>query len=294
MFPLSRFTKPFRMKSIHLIEKASHLWTDLQKKTHHLKLEKSDPLEFAQFALMETDEAIRTLKSWLLIHDFDCWEHEITFFKELKPKFIAQFMYYSKVIGLLASLPASGTKFKRRQLEQEFEQLQYFALENSEFISYFRRKASYMDRKYFLRYQYDLDVKLAMDLHSYDERFSTSHDHLVATLLANDEFELFLKSQLHQCKEMTFSEAPTSNALHWSASKAALTELIFALHHTNCFNGGTADLAQTVRWFENKLDIDLGNYHKSIQEIRHRKTPNTKFLLLLTENLSAYFESLEE
>lgn len=282
------------MKSIYLLDKSRQLWTDLQTAIQHLSLEKTDPLEFAQFALMETDEAIRILKSWLLIHDFDCWENEITFFKELKPKFIAQFIYYSKVIGLLASLPASGTKFKKRQLEQELEQLHYFASENKEFISYFRRKASYMDRKYFLRYQYDLDVKLAMDLHSYDERFSTSHDHLVATLLANDEFEVFLKSQLHHCKEMTVSEGPTSNALHWTASKAALTELIFALHHTNCFNGGTADLAHTVRWFENKLDIDLGNYHKSIQEIRQRKSPNTKFLHLLTENLRAYFESLEE
>lgn len=281
------------MKSSHLIEKASQLWSDLQKKIHHLELEKSDPLEFAQLALMETDEAIRTLKSWLLIHDFDCWENEITFFKELKPKFIAKFMYYSKVIGLLSSLPASGTKFKKRQLDQEFEQLQYFASENKEFISYFRRKATYMDRKYFLRYQYDLDVKLAMDLHSYDERFSTSHDHLVATILANDEFELFLKSQLHHFKEIAISEGTAPNTLYWTASKAALTELIFALHHTNCFNAGNADLSQTVRWFENKLEIDLGNYHKSIQEIRNRKSPNTKFLQLLTDNLKAYFESLE-
>ncbi len=250
------------MKSIHLIEKTSQLWTDLQKKTHHLELEKSDPLEFAQLALMETDEAIRTLKSWLLIHDFDCWENEITFFKELKPKFIAKFIYYSKVVTLLSSIPASGSKFKKRLLDLEFDHLQYFAIENNEFISYYRRKATYLDRKYFLRYQYDLDVKLAMDMHSYDERFSTSHDHLIATLLANDEFELFLKIQLLQLKEITVSEVTSQNTLYWTASKAALNELIFALHHTNCFNGGNADLAQTVRWFENKLEIDLGNYHK--------------------------------
>ncbi len=282
------------MKSIHLIEKASQLWTDLQKKNHHLELEKSDPLEFAQFALRETDEAIRTLKSWIIIHDFDCWENEITFFKHLKPKFIAKFMYYSKVVKLLSSIPASGSKFKKRLLDLEFDHLQYFAIENNEFISYFRRQATYLDRKYFLRYQYDLDVKLAMDLHSYDERFATSHDHLIATLLANDEFELFLKIQLLQLKEITVSEVTSQNTLYWTASKAALTELIFALHHTNCFNGGNSDLAQAVRWFENKLEIDLGNYHKSIQEIRNRKSPNTKFLHLLTENLKAYFETLEE
>lgn len=282
------------MKSIYLLDKSRQLWTDLQTAIQHLSLEKTDPLEFAQFALMETDQAVRTIKSWVITHDFDCWEQEITFFKELKPKFIAKFMYYSKVINVLSSLPASGTKFKKRLFDTEFEHLHYFAVENTEFISYFRRKATYLDSKYFLRFKYDLDVKLAMDMHSYDERFATSHDHLVATILANDEFEFFLKNQLHQLKENTVNEVTSSNSLHWTASKAALTELIFALHHTNCFNGGTADLAHTVRWFENKLDIDLGNYHKSIQEIRQRKSPNTKFLHLLTENLRAYFESLEE
>lgn len=281
------------MKSIHLIENTTLLWHDLQQKCSQLQIEKTNPLQYAQFALMETDQAVRTIKSWIITHDFDCWEQEITFFKELKPKFIAKFIYYSKVINVLSSLPASGTKFKKRLLDIEFEHLHYFAVENTEFISYFRRKATYLDSKYFLRFKYDLDVKLAMDMHSYDERFATSHDHLVATLLANDEFELFLKTQLHQLKENTVSEVTSPNPLHWTASKAALTELIFALHHTNCFNGGNADLSQTVRWFENKLEIDLGNYHKTMTEIGNRKTNQTKFIQLLQDNLNAYIEALE-
>lgn len=282
------------MKSSHLIDNAYTLWNDLQKKIEDLQTEHSSPLEYTQFALMETDEAIRTIKSWVIKHDFDCWENEITFFKKLKPLFIAKYIYFNKVVALLSATPGSGIKYKKKLYEQEFEKIHYFFLENTEFISYYRRKATYLDLKYFMRFKYDLDVKLAPDFHNYDERFSTSHDHLIATILANDEFEIFLKSQLLTLKESTAKETDSNAGLQWTASKVALTELVFALHQSNCFNGGNLGLSETVRWFETTLSIDLGNYHKTATEIRARKSPQTKFLQLLTDNLTAYLDALDD
>jgi hypothetical protein len=282
------------MKSIHLIAQTTLLWKDLQNKINHLQVEKSNPLEYAQYALMETDEAIRTIKSWVITHDFDDWENEILFFKEWKPLFISKYIYFAKVVALLSALPGSGIKYKKKLYEQEFEKMHYFFLENTDFLSYYRRKATYLDLKYFLRFKYDLDTKLAIDFHNYDERFSTSHDHLIATILANDEFEIFLKSQLLLLKESTARETDSNAGLQWTASKVALTELVFALHQSNCFNGGNLGLSETVRWFETTLSIDLGNYHKTATEIRARKPPQTKFLQLLTDNLTAYLDALDD
>lgn len=281
------------MKSIHLIDKTTQLWTDLQKTLQQLQLDKNHPLEYAQFALMETDEAIRTLKSWIIIHDFDCWENEIHFFKKLKPNFIGTFMYYSKVIALLSSMPTAGSKLKKKIFDSEFEYLQYFSLENKEFISYYRRNATYMDLKYFLRFKYDLDVKLALDIHSYDERFSSSHDHLISQIIAHDQYEAFLRKHLNQLKSDQHQDEPRNSKLEWTAPKVALTELIFALHHTRCFNGGTLELSETIKWFESQFNIDLGNYHKTMTEIGSRKTHKTKFIQLLNDNLNAYLEGLE-
>lgn len=282
------------MESKLLIEKTKGLLTSLENKINELKTEKTGQLELMQYALMETDEAIRTIKSWVITHDFDCWESEITFFKNLKPLFTSQFIYYSKVIALLSSMPHSGTKVQKRHLEGEFDYLNYFSLENREFISYYRRKATYLDLKYFMRFKYDLDVKLAPDFHNYDERFSTSHDHLIATILAHDQYELFLKKQLQQLKEIPTPEPSSSTGgLQWTAPKVALTELVFALHHTHCFNGGTTSLSETVKWFEEALSVDLGNYHNTIAEIRNRKSNPTRFLQLLTENLTTYLEKEE-
>lgn len=281
------------MKSQALLDQITERWNTLQHQLTLLRSEKKNDLEFAQFALMETDESIRLIKNWVIVHDFDCWENEITFFKELKPLFISRYIYFSKMTTLLSSLPASGAKYKKKLLENEFEKLQYFFLEHRDFVSYYRRKATYLDLKYFLRYKYDLDVPLAPDFHSYDERFSTSHDHLAATILASDDYELFLKKQLNLLKDEDTKPPELPSTLHWTSSKTALTELVFALHHAKCLNGGSMDLAETVRWFENQMGIDLGNYHKTFGEIRNRKVPQTRFLNQLSEGLEGLMEQME-
>lgn len=281
------------MESKELTERTNNLWADLKKKIRDLKVEKKNSLEAAQFSLAETDTAIRSLKSWVITHQFDCWESEVHFFKELKPPFIAKFIYFSRVISLLSSLPHSGTKLKKGIYESELEYLRYFSLENRDFMSYYRRNATYMDRKYFLRFQYDLDVKLAVDIHSYDERFSTSHDHLIAQIIAHDDYEIFLSTQIARLKEKSFEETLPKREVQWTAPKVALTELIFALHHTHCFNGGTTSLSETVKRFEEAFSIDLGNYHNTIAEIKNRKSSPTRFLQLLTENLTTYLEKEE-
>lgn len=277
-----------------LLLQITGIWEDLQKKIHHLRLEKSNPLQFAQYALMETDEAIRTVKAWVILHDFDSWEQEIIFFKNLKPKFIGTFIYYSRLVSFLSTLPPSGDKLKRKVYENEFEHLQYFSVQNADFIGYYRRNATYLDRKYFLRFTYDLDVKLALDIHSYDERFSSSHDHLISQIMANDLYEKFLRTELDKLKNIPPDSEKKHKTLAWTSSKVALTELIVALHQTRCFDGGSKDLSETVKWFETNFDIDLGNYHKTLIEIRARKNQNAKFLTLLLENFTTYLEHFDE
>jgi hypothetical protein len=81
--------------------------------------------------------------------------------------------------------------------------------------------------------------------------------------------------------------------LEWTAPKVALIELLYALHQTRCFNGGHSDLAELFRWAEHSLNINLGNYHKTLREIRLRKSERTKFLILLKNNLEQYLDNLD-
>jgi hypothetical protein len=59
--------------------------------------------------------------------------------------------------------------------------------------------------------------------------------------------------------------------LKWTASKASLIELLYALQTSGSFNNGSIDLKSLATSLENLFDIDLGNYYRVFQEIRIRK-----------------------
>ena len=117
-------------------------------------------------------------------------------------------------------------------------------------------------------------------MYSYDEEFSTSHDHIVSQILANDLLDYYLTSKINagESEEKLISQIKN---LEWTAPKVALIELLYALHQTRCFNGGHSDLAELFRWAENSLNINLGNYHKILGEIRLRKPIELNFCYCL-------------
>lgn len=78
--------------------------------------------------------------------------------------------------------------------------------------------------------------------------------------------------------------------LTWTASKSSLVELLYSLHLTHAFNGGNIELSEIVKSVEKSMNIDLGNFYKTISEIKNRKSEKTKFLHLITENLDRNLE----
>lgn len=282
------------MNSENLITKAEELWSSLSLQIAST-IEITGSIENSQHILMLVDESIRQLKSWVRNHQFDTWEREIRFFKKIKPKFVAKFILYSRIISIESSLPSAGQKFAKKEYENEFLLLNQFAKENSEFISYFRKNSTFLDSKYFLRYKYDLHTKLAMDLHSYDESFSTSHDNLVAQIIANEEYERYLKGKIKKLqKDVPDNSDSEKHITRWTGSKAEISELILALHVSGCFNNGSIDASTLVREIEKNWNIDLGNYYKTVSDIKSRKINRVKFLQKLTDNLYTYFENADE
>ena len=273
-------------------KRIDQLWKNLTMSIDQINRSDLDIIFRAEEILMETDKAIRSLKAILAQYKFLDWSDEIYFFKNTKPQFVALYIYYSKVLSIEAARPYADAKALKSYYENERAGLLYFYNEQKDFISYYRRKSTYLDKKYFVRFKFDFKLKLSPELYSYDEEFSTSHDHIVSQILANDLLEHYLIQKINAEESVEKSIAQIKN-LEWTAPKVALIELLYSLHQTKCFNGGHADLAEIFRWAENALNINLGNYHKTLGEIRLRKTDRTKFLSLLHQNLEQYLDNLD-
>lgn len=273
-------------------KKIDLLWSGLMTNIDQINRNENDIIDRSEEILMETDAVIRQLKNIFRQYKFADWSEEIYFFKITKPQFVAIYIYYSKILAIESSRPYAEPQALKSYFENERSNLHYFYNEQREFISYYRRKATFLDKKYFVRFKFDFKLKLSPELYSYDEEFSTSHDHIVSQIIANDLLDQYLSDKINAKVNKENSLDQIKN-LQWTAPKVALIELLYGLHQTKCFNGGQSDLAEIFRWAENSLNINLGNYHKTLSEIRLRKTDRTKFLSLLQHNFNQYLDDLD-
>lgn len=269
------------------------LWKDLNSNIDLINRTKTDIITIAEEILMETDTAVRNLKKLVSQYKFVDWRDEINFFKSTKPKFVSIFIYYSKVLGIESSRPYADPSVLISYYEKERSNLMYFYEENKDFISYYRRNASYLDKKYFVRFKFDFKLKLSPEFYNYDQEFSTSHDQHVSQILANDLLDQYLSAKISSdtvIEKKVFQNSP----LEWTAPKVALTELLYALYQTKCFNAGQCEASDVFRWAETALNVNLGNYHKTLAEIKLRKNDRTRFLKLIQQNMQNYLESSDE
>jgi len=56
--------------------------------------------------------------------------------------------------------------------------------------------------------------------------------------------------------------------LNWTASKTALTELIYALYSHGVFHNGNTDIKLIAKAFEDAFNIDLGNFYHTFMELK--------------------------
>ena len=270
-----------------IFRKITKLHDDLELKINEVYDDDEDMVKVAEKSLLLIDESIRKLKEMISTHDFENIAEEVYFFKKLKPQFISKFIYYSTILDIESHKPSAGSKTLRKYYEAEQEKLKKFYYEQGEFYSYYRREATYLDHKIFIRNSYDLKMKLSLGFYNFDTSFTTSHDHLIARFIASQQLDNYLKKQLENLSD--HANTKSLSPLAWSASKVGLIELIYALYQMRCFNSGNIELSEVIKFVEKSLDTDLGNFHKTIFEIRNRKQGPTKFLNLVSDHLSQHF-----
>ena len=73
-----------------------------------------------------------------------------------------------------------------------------------------------------------------------------------------------------------------------------IIELIYALHTEGIFNHGVADIREIVQSFSKAFDIEIGQYHRTFNEITNRKAERTKFLSSLKDSLINRMDQADE
>lgn len=276
-----------------LLEEIQNLSESLVQSLKAVENEEDNWITVCEKALMKIDEAIRLTKHMILTSEFETTADEVFFFKHLKPALISKFIYYTKILSIESLKPALGKEGLLKYFLSEQKKLNIFYKEHTDFYSYYRRGATYLDHKYFIRNSFDMKMRLSLGFYNLDPSFTTSHDHFVAHILANNDLEIYIKGEVEKIENDTTPVRSYKSMLTWSSSKVSLIELIYSLHLMKCFNAGNIELVEVIRTFEKMVGTDLSNFHKILGEIKLRKINRTKFLQSLYENLEQHFTDLD-
>ena len=280
-----------------MIDRYKIFITELENELNFITTEIDDPIEAAEKAIESISRALGKLKTSVIETSFQSQDDEIDFFKNIKPKILSKLIYYSSVHKIEINKPNGGEKIIRKYFNNELLKLKIFFDNNLEFYRYYRTGSTFLDNKFFIRGTYDLKLNIETNYFDADHRFTTSHDNIIAKIMASDQIQLYLEAELTTLEKIQPPEKTQLNPKSqqtWTGSKVALIELIYALHSEAVFNNGTSDLKSVFEFFENILKIELGQYHRTFLEIRVRKTNRTKFLDSLKDTLVKKMDVIEE
>lgn len=246
--------------------------------------------------MRESLDALKKLKAFILKYKFKSESEEIEFFKYIKPHFLSKTIYFNKVFTIEMKRPSGGENVVKKYLRYEQKKLKGYFNNNADFYAYYRAQNTFMDHKYFVRGNLDLKLHIEPFVFESDPKFTTSHDFVVARIIANDMLEVYLKEQLEKLKRTDLADQKIyipKVKLNWTDSKAAMIELIYALYFKGSFNNGQADIKEITKYFEVVFNTDLGDVYRSYIEIRNRNS-RTKFLSGLQDLLNDKMSESDE
>jgi len=148
------------------------------------------------------------IKYWQLLRRelsdfiFKTQEEEIDFFKACKPLFTSEIIFFELVYHLELFHPEDPDKLKNL-LAREKNRFSKFVWNNAEFYEYCKTGETKNDETHFVRANSDLSNFKNAPAHDLDEKAATSHDYLVAQLIALERYDKYVEKRI---KELIKSE----------------------------------------------------------------------------------------
>ena len=264
---------------------------EFKKEINTIESEIDDLLFKAEKAIKITKIYLEKLRNTTVTNSFKSKAEEIDFFKNKKPQLYCKLIYYVNLFNIESKRTRSSNKSQIKYFNKNIDKLQTYFNDNLEFYHYYRTGATFLDDQYFLRGK--TNIRLFPDSLSFfvDDKFSTSHDSTVATILAYDMLIIYLKTEIDKLEnnnsmEANYNAFQKQSKLFWTGNKTDLIELIYALHSSGAVNSGTADIKEVASVCEQMFNISLGDYYRTFLEIRSRKINQTKFIDKLKDSLT--------
>jgi len=276
--------QPLLPKDIHAAPYQA-LYTNMLSGLSEAAQSEEGMLSISQAALPIVKSTLEALRETLINQSFKSPEEEIFFFKQVKPVFYCHWIFWLGARQMELHRPPGNKPVQEKYFLGELQKLQNFFDEHVEFYLYYRRGSCMLDDIYFLREKQDINIASTPYQINMDRQFSTSHDYLVAKILASDMLSGHINNILMGLDSPMLPVLPVKHNICWTAPKVGLAELLYALHAAGVFNNSQIEIKKIADFFSSQMNVNLGNVYKTLEEIRLRKKNRTAFLDMLRQHL---------
>lgn len=214
-------------------------------------------------------------------------QEEVFYFKNIKCHLYAMMLYHLYIKDIEINKPPLKKKKLKKYYLKELFKIKTELNKKSFYYNYYKTGATHMDHQFFKRMDQDIFVSIEKYLLHIDCRYTTPTIHLFSKIEAYDKLRNHLKKKIkkYDKKRVNQEAATATHTLAWTSSKTDLIELIYAFHAAGVFNNGKAEIKEIAQYFQETLNIDLGQYNRVFYDIRMRKINKTKSLDLLKDAL---------
>lgn len=227
----------------------------------------------SQAAIKLCREELCNLRSQIKLKGFNSENEEIQFFKHIKQIPLSYLIYYLEIYAFECCISKMSIKQHQKFIDKLRNKRYQFIMDHIDFVNYMEQGQTHLDMCYFKRNQSIQIMMMHTDDYFYDLDFNTSHDMLLSKVNAYKRFIDYLENRLKY-----YTNTLNYSTLKWTSSKAALTELIYALYHSRSVNNGKLEIRELAAVLQKLFNFELGDFYRIYSEIKLRKNSRTKFL----------------
>lgn len=260
------------------------LYAEMLSQIQRMAVTEDTDLQKAEQSFHIVETTMMRLREYITVYTFGDEAEEIRFFKEVKPRFHCELVYFAELIHIETHRPVGSRELVISFYRQVLQRLQIYFERQQIHYMYYRTGRSAEDNLLFLRDTscVPLFPDDCMDL---DRQFSTIGSSYFAKFMGFEKMVSHLSNQVERLEQGDLQLEPQRKyRTVWTDSKAALVELAYALHARGSINHGKADIKQIVSELEFMFGVHLGNFYRTYLDISIRKKSPTPFIDSLKES----------
>jgi hypothetical protein len=270
----------------------SDLYAKMQAHLQDISQTDNELLYIAEQSYHAVVGYLKDLKGFIKDYEFKDQEEEVRFFKEVKPRFLKEVVYFMKIFDVESAKPVAGKEVLKTYYLGWVEQFSNYFEQNRFFYLYYRTEKSHLDELMFIKEPKEIPLMPSYSLDA-DPGFSNAYSFKLAKIKAYEELTSFLQTHIYGLDNKDGKiDGKITRGLSFKHSNAQFIELTYGLWKSGAFGQVTIKEAfDGMQYYFNKR---ITNYYGYFESMRIRKKNRTPYIDLLKDYVIRHMDEADD